>query len=533
MPRDGQDAQGGSGQRRRQRMADGGISRHSGQRIGRDDVGRGRPRQTGAPRPQPRQQQDQQQQRKLEQEAIPVVRIGQAAGSTFFSSDRFEALGASEEVVAALAELGITRPSHIQAAAYRALCQGNGHNVVLADHAGSGKTLAYLLPLLQVLREEERILGAAATQRNCPRLLVVVPTAELCAQVLRVCRALSRAGLRFRSAAATGGHPLRTQRETLKDGVDVLVGTPGRLAELLEDGCLQLASCHAVVCDEVDVLLGEDHSFADQVAPLRDAAGQATRFVFATATIPEQIYMDLEEAFPGLVAALGPGLHRTAPGITEQLVDCSGGDEVTEESGFQRKADALFAVLQEQRAPRTIVFCNKIESCRKVENFLNRSFSHDDHVEVLAHHAAIADVRRSANLHRFLAAPAGSTKGRSSNSNSSPVERLVLVCTDRASRGMDSAFVEHVVLFDMPRDPSEYLRRVGRTTRGAGGTGVVSVLVLGRQVRLAKEIIDRNQGGLALHRIPAALPVVGVPSYTKRAKTNLQEPGTSAPEPVL
>jgi hypothetical protein len=166
---------------------------------------------------------------------------------------------------------------------------------VLADHAGSGKTLAYLLPLLQVLREEERILGAAATQRNCPRLLVVVPTAELCAQVLRVCRALSRAGLRFRSAAATGGHPLRTQRETLKDGVDVLVGTPGRLAELLEDGCLQLASCHAVVCDEVDVLLGEDHSFADQVAPLRDAAGQATRFVFATATIPEQIYMDLEE----------------------------------------------------------------------------------------------------------------------------------------------------------------------------------------------------------------------------------------------
>ena len=69
------------------------------------------------------------------------------------------------------------------------------------------------------------------------------------------------------------------------------------------------------------------------------------------------------QEFPGLVAALGPGLHRTAPGITEQLVDCSGGDEVTEESGFLRKAAALFAVLQEQRAPRTIVFCNKIETC--------------------------------------------------------------------------------------------------------------------------------------------------------------------------
>lgn len=160
-----------------------------------------------------------------------------------------------------------------------------------------------------------------------------------------------------------------------------------------------------------------------------------------------------------------------------------------------------------------------------MENFLNRSLSKDDRVEVLAHHAAIADGRREANLRRFLAAPApaGAHAGRrrsggrdggreggreGGGGGAEAAERLVLVCTDRASRGVDSAFVEHVVLFDLPRDPSEYLRRVGRTTRGAGGTGVVSVLALGRQVKLAKEIIDRNQGGLALHRVPVALPVV-------------------------
>ena len=134
---------------------------------------------------------------------------------------------------------------------------GGGRHVVLADHAGSGKTLAYLLPLLQELKAEEALLGSAATQPRCPRLVVVAPTAELAAQVLRVCRALSRAGgLRFRSAAATGGHVLRTQREVLEAGVDVLVGTPGRLVELLQDGCLRLDFCRAVVCDEVDVLLG-------------------------------------------------------------------------------------------------------------------------------------------------------------------------------------------------------------------------------------------------------------------------------------
>ena len=157
-----------------------------------------------------------------------------------------------------------------------------------------------------------------------------------------------------------------------------------------------------------------------------------------------------------------------------------------------------------------------------MENFLNRSLPADEGVEVLAHHAAIADGRREANLRRFLAAPApaGGRAGRRRPGSSGrdgggggggggggEAGRLVLVCTDRASRGVDSAFVEHVVLFDLPRDPSEYLRRVGRTTRGAGGTGVVSVLALGRQVKLAKEIIDRNQGGLALHRVPVALPV--------------------------
>lgn len=79
---------------------------------------------------------------------------------------------------------------------------------------------------------------------------------------------------------------------------------------------------------------------------------------------------------------------------------------------------------------------------------------------------------------------------------------MVLVCTDRASRGMDTSVVEHVVLFDFPRDPSEYVRRAGRTARGAGGQGVVSMLVLGRQVKLARQILERNEKGVPLHKVP-------------------------------
>lgn len=151
-----------------------------------------------------------------------------------------------------------------QAASYRVLGPlasagaTPSRHVVLADHAGSGKTLAYLLPLLQLLKGEEALLGGAATQPHCPRLVVAVPTAELAAQVLRVARALCRgpSGLRLRCGAFTGGRPLRTQREALEGGVDVAVGTPGRLAELLAEGALRLDFCRAVVCDEVDVLLG-------------------------------------------------------------------------------------------------------------------------------------------------------------------------------------------------------------------------------------------------------------------------------------
>ena len=84
--------------------------------------------------------------------------------------------------------------------------------------------------------------------------------------------------------------------------------------------------------------------------------------------------------------------------MVEQLVDCSGGDEVSEESGTRRKAAALFAVLQEQKAERAIVFCNKIETCRKVENFLNRTFGKEDSARVLAYHAAVSPEGREANL---------------------------------------------------------------------------------------------------------------------------------------
>lgn len=441
---------------------------------------------------------------------IPIARETLGQATKFYSARSWKDCGASDAIISALNAVGVTRPSHIQVEAYRAFASGAPH-VVLADHAGSGKTLAYLLPLLQSLKAEEEILGGPSTLPKQPKFVIVAPTAELCSQVLRVSKALS-SQLRFRSIVVTGGRPIRTQKEALAAGVDVLIGTPGRLLELINDGAFVMDRCSALVYDEVDVLIGPHSLFIDQVAPLRNAAPTTTRCVLVTATLPADVHTQLEPLFPGIVGAFGPGLHRTAPGVREQIVDCSGGDEVSEESGIQRKLTGLLASLQECRATRTIVFCNKIESCRRVENFLNKSLASKEEIIVLPYHSAIAPHTREANLRRFLSVPSPQQsennleQEQNSGDGRKSEARLVLVCTDRASRGVDSAYVDHVVLFDFPRDPSEYLRRVGRTGRGASGGGLVTVLVLGRQVKLAQDISGRNEKGLPVHSLPVIMP---------------------------
>tara|TARA_B110000977_G_scaffold65561_1_gene89340 strand:+ start:739 stop:2883 length:2145 start_codon:yes stop_codon:yes gene_type:complete len=493
----------------------------------------------------------------------------------FFAGSRFKQLGASAEVETALAAMGIERPSHIQALTYKALAaefvqtedgagkvevgsanleQGTdadttdaseiasedayekhvpSQNILLADQAGSGKTLAYLLPLLQKLHSVELTKGRAAP--NKPRLLILCPTGELVMQVLGVVRELARGGLRCRSLAMTGGNEGKTQTQALKEGIDVVVGTPGRVQHMVEVrishpphtaslvahtptdtfffynkvGKIDVSDLQAVVMDECDVLLGDSFEFAEQVKPLRQAClamgeKSQTKFVLVTATIPEDVLAQLRDFFDGdLRVVQGPGLHRPAAGLLERLVDCSGGDVVDDQSGFYRKYRALEQLLEAERgkgrggkkgaggaARRMLLFCNKIETCRRVENMLRRADRDGERLVPMPYHAALTDERRKASLDRFLAPP---------KPNETP---MMLVCTDRASRGLDASLVSHVILFDFPRDPSEYVRRVGRTARGALGTGEVSVLVLGRQVRLAREIMRRNTRGDPVESTP-------------------------------
>ncbi|ESW09325.1 hypothetical protein PHAVU_009G118200 [Phaseolus vulgaris] len=408
--------------------------------------------------------------------------------TNFFSLKSFKEVGCADYILQSLQKIFLTRPSHVQAMAFAPVLSGK--TCVIADQSGSGKTLAYLVPIIQRVRQEE-LEGRSQSSSQAPRVLVLAPTAELASQVLDNCRSLSKSGVPFKSMVVTGGFRQRTQLESLQQGVDVLIATPGRFLYLMNEGFLQLTNLRCAVLDEVDILFG-DEDFEVALQRLISSSPVDTQYLFVTATLPKNVFTKLVEVFPDCEMIMGPGMHRISSRLEEILVDCSGEDEQekTPDTAFLNKKTALVQLVEESPVPRTIVFCNKIETCRKVENSLKRFDRKGNRMQVLPFHAAMTQESRLASMAEFTRSP------------SQGVSQF-MVCTDRASRGIDFAGVDHVILFDFPRDPSEYVRRVGRTARGAKGVGKAFIFVVGKQVSLASKIMERSRKGHPLHDVPS------------------------------
>jgi ATP-dependent RNA helicase DDX18/HAS1 len=365
----------------------------------------------------------------------------------------------------------------------------SGKHTIVADQTGSGKTLAYLLPLLQ------RALQTPPTKSKygAPKVLILAPTAELADQIRTVCAKISKT-VPFKTMVVTatgkGTTSIRDQiRMIQRQPIDVLISTPGRVSTILRtrNSGLDLAGIQSIVLDEVDILL-IDETFGPQLRAVGEAAPMdKTQFVFVTATLPDSIVTTVETEFPGVVQVRGPGLHRVAPTVKEQLVDVSVPAESNRDAAlcFDIKAKQLLKALRQNRCRRTLVFCNTVDSCRTVENLLNRKDRRGQVFEVGAYHNAMTPEARNANMQIF--AKGGNKPGGSGNDDDVD---YVLICTDRAARGVDfdSAPVDHVVIFDFPKDPAEYVRRVGRTAR-AGRTGATTVFAYGWQLPIAKNVM--------------------------------------------
>ena len=366
----------------------------------------------------------------------------------FFSKKSLKdpSLKTSQDIFLPLCQgAGITRPSRIQSLAWPQILKGNQH-VIVADQTGSGKTLAYLLPLLQ--RALTPSSSSSKSQPGAPKVLILAPTAELADQIRAVCTKISET-VPFQTMVVTANGKYTTSirdqiRRIQRTPIDVLISTPGRLSTILRtrNSGLDLKHLQAIVLDEVDILLIDD-TFGPQLRTVGEAAPlDQTQFVFVTATLPDQIVQTVQTEFPGVVEVRGPGLHRVAPSLTENLVDVSVPAESNRdaEKCFDVKAKQLLKALRTNRCRRTLIFCNTVESCRSVENLLNRKDRRGQVYEVGAYHNAMTPSARNENLRRFATA-------------NDPDVDSVLICTDRAARGVDfdASPVDHVVIFDFPK----------------------------------------------------------------------------------
>eukprot|EP00903_Cladosiphon_okamuranus_P008510 g8174.t1 len=387
----------------------------------------------------------------------------------------FSGLGLLEDLVDAMDEFGFESPSKIQRKAIPQILSGG--NIVFAASTGSGKTLAYLMPLIQQLRAQEAQAeedGESIRQMKRPRAIVLVPTRELAVQVLEVAKRLSRT-CKFSSCGVVGGEDYGKQRQRLANTVDLVVATPGRLLKHQEAGNFFMSKVNYVVVDEVDTMLTQ--GFAADIEkltrpmlanPERRETGQ---FVFVTATLTKAVRKLLEDGnYPKVRQVETRDVHHTLPSLRHVMIDIKGRD----------KMSSLVDITQQhfKDFKRTLVFCNTVKSCQAAEFGLR-----EVDLKALSYHGEVPSDVRSSNLDRFKA---GDVK--------------YLVCTDIAARGLDMPDVDHVIMFDFPLNPIDYLHRSGRTAR-MGAKGRVTSLLAKRDLVLAAAIEQAVQAGLPLDEL--------------------------------
>jgi superfamily II DNA/RNA helicase len=346
----------------------------------------------------------------------------------------FAELGTRPEIVDALTAVGITRAFAIQELAIPLAL--SGYDVIGQARTGTGKTLGFGIPLLQLL---------GAPQSGTPRALVVVPTRELAVQVTHDLAAAGR-NLGLRCASIYGGRSYEPQVAALRKGLDVVVGTPGRLLDLQQQGKLKLDRIGMLVLDEADEML--DLGFLPDIEKLVALLPADRQTMLFSATMPGPI-VALARRFlrqPTQVRAESQEDHQSSvPPMVDQFAY---------RAHALDKVEMLARILQARGRGLTMIFCRTKRTAAKVaEDLAERGFA------AAAVHGDLGQGAREQALRAFR-------KGKVD----------VLVATDVAARGIDVDDVTHVINYQCPEDEKVYIHRIGRTARaGKGGTAVTFV----------------------------------------------------------
>jgi ATP-dependent RNA helicase DeaD len=374
----------------------------------------------------------------------------------------FAALGLDERLIGALTSLGYEEPTAIQREAIPRLLAGD--DVLGQAATGTGKTAAFALPLLQRLGEP--VPGMRPVQA-----LILVPTRELAMQVAEAVHKYGR-GSDVRVVPIYGGQSIGQQLRALERGVDVVVGTPGRVLDHLGRGSLNLASVQTLVLDEADEML--DMGFADELEAILKATPRERQTALFSATMAKRILEIAKRHLRNPVHVTIPN-EKLAAGETARV------REIAYIVQRRNKPAALARVLDMEAPASAIVFCRtRIEVDELTETLGARGYSAD------ALHGGLSQEQRDRVLRRF----------RDGVSE-------ILVATDVAARGLDIEGVSHVVNFDVPSSPDAYVHRIGRTGR-AGRDGVAVTLAEARESRLLRNIEQFTKRKITIESVPTA-----------------------------
>ncbi len=341
----------------------------------------------------------------------------------------FADLGLSDSTLQALQDVGYEQPSPIQEQAIPPMLQGR--DVIGQAQTGSGKTAAFGLPIIEYVDPTEPEVQA----------LVLTPTRELCIQVTQAIRAYAqRKGADV--VAVFGGAPIRTQQAQLKAGGHIVVGTVGRVLDLINRRSLVLDSCRFVVLDEADEML--DLGFLEDVEKILRLTPNSRQTALFSATMPPPIRSLADNYLYDPEHVKVQSATLTVDSVEQFQVDVKTAD----------KADKLVEVLEAEKPDQAIVFARtKIRTDQLYKKMKDRGFN------VKALHGDMTQGSRDGVMLGFKG-------GRVP----------ILVATDVAARGLDISTVTHVINYDVPRSPDVYVHRIGRTGRvGRAGRAITFV----------------------------------------------------------
>ena len=346
---------------------------------------------------------------------------------------RFSDLGLSKEILSALDEKGYTEPSPIQAQAIPAVL--SGRDLMAAAQTGTGKTAGFTLPILQLLADPK---NTNYVKSNHTRVLILTPTRELAAQIAENVAVYSK-NLKLTNEVIFGGVKINPQMMRLRQGVDILVATPGRLLDLYQQNAIKFSQLELLVLDEADRML--DMGFIRDIKKIIQALPKNRQNLLFSATFSPEIRLLAKELVNDPVEISVTPENTTAETIEHWLVAVD----------KNKKAALLNHLIKTENWQQVLVFCRTKHGANKLTKQLE------------------------ANGHKAAAIHGNKSQGARTKALAGFKDKTieVLVATDIAARGIDISLLPNVVNFDLPNIQEDYVHRIGRTGRaGADGQAV-------------------------------------------------------------